>query len=150
MRTYFESRLYEGETIRRVGRFHWISHLKAWLWLIFLGIVIVGIVMFIIKQIRIHTTDFVVTDRRVMMKKGLLTADVEEITLEAIEGSHIYQSLLGRIFNYGSLRIAGRGETEICFPIMAQPGEFRAAAEKASHASDIEPAQMIRDKLDNI
>lgn len=150
MSSYFDSRLYEGETIRRYGEFHWTSHMKSWLCLVFLGIFIIGIVMFVLQQIRLRTTDFVVTDRRVMLKRGLLTADVEEITLDAIEGSHIYQNIWGRIFNFGSLRIAGRGEMEICFPVMSEPGEFRAAAEQASYAGDIEAAEIITEKLDDM
>ncbi|MDX1293019.1 MAG: PH domain-containing protein [Hyphomonas sp.] len=135
MAGYIEKRLYEGEILRYRGKFHWIAYARAWLALIVLGIIIFGIVYFIMEMVRINTTEFVVTDRRVVLKTGLWSADVEEIALDAIEGSSLKQGILGRIFGYGRLSINGRGETHIRFPNMAHPQEFRAQAEKAKQTA---------------
>jgi len=136
MAGYIEKRLYDGETLRYRGEFHWLSHLRAWLALILLGVVIFGIVFFISEQIRLRTTEFAVTDRRVVLKKGLFSADVQEITLDSIEGSSIRQGIMGRIFGFGHLAINGRGETHIAFPVMAHPATFRAHAERAKPPED--------------
>lgn len=124
MAGYIEKRLYDGEILRYRGQFHWLSHFRAWLALIVLGVVIFGIVFFISEQIRMRTTEFAVTDRRVVLKKGLFSADVQKITLDSIEGSSIRQGL------FGHLSINGRGETHIAFPVMAHPATFRAHAER--------------------
>ncbi|MFT5776245.1 MAG: putative membrane protein YdbT with pleckstrin-like domain [Hyphomonas sp.] len=138
MAGYIEKRLYEGETLRYQGQFHWLSHFRAWLALIVLGIVIFGIVFFIAEQIRLRTTEFAVTDRRVVLKKGLFSADVQEITLDSIEGSSIRQGVFGRIFGFGHLSINGRGETHIVFPVMANPATFRAHAERTKQSTPSE------------
>ena len=134
MAGYIEKRLYEGETLRYRGQFHWLEHAKAWLMLIVFGILIFGIVYFIAEMVRLSTTEFVVTDRRVVMKTGLWSADVNEIALDAIEGSSLNQGIVGRIFGFGRLSVHGRGETHINFPNMAHPQTFRAEAEKAKQA----------------
>ncbi|KCZ49395.1 PH domain-containing protein [Hyphomonas pacifica] len=135
MAGYIEKRLYEGEVLRHRGQFHWIVHARAWAALILLGVLVFGIVYFIMEMVRVNTTEFVVTDRRVVLKTGLWSADVEEITLDAIEGSSLKQSIFGRIFDYGRLSIHGRGETHIRFPNMAHPQTFRAEAERSKQAA---------------
>lgn len=135
MAGYIEKHLCEGEILRHRGAFHWFEHAKAWLMLVVFGILIVGIVYFIAKMIHLNTTEFVVTDRRVVMKTGLWSADVNEIALDAIEGSTLKQGILGRIFGFGRLSIHGRGETHITFPSMAHPQKFRAEAEKSKQAA---------------
>ena len=42
MAGYIEKRLYEGETLRYRGQFHWLEHAKAWLMLIVFGTVTFG------------------------------------------------------------------------------------------------------------
>jgi uncharacterized membrane protein YdbT with pleckstrin-like domain len=150
MARYIDKRLYDGEHIVYRGRFHALSWVPGWLALIFLGIVVVGIVIFIAEQIRLRTTEFAVTDRRVILKSGFFRADVQEVTLDAIEGSAIHQGLFGRLFRFGNLTIRGRGDTHIHFPTMARPSLFRAEAEHARHESEQEPAERIVRELDEI
>lgn len=126
---YLANRLAPGETIVATGRFHWLQYLYAWAMLILLGIVLIGIVIWIREMARLATTEFLVTNRRIVLKKGFLSAHVDEVTLNSIEGAHIDQSLFGRLFNYGRLTIRGSGDTHLMFPTMSDPGKFRAAAE---------------------
>lgn len=134
MAGYIEANLYEGEELLYEGQFHWLHWARAWAALLVLGIVIFGIVYFIMEMIRLNTTDFAVTDRRVVLKKGLLSADLQEISLDAIEGSALNQSMFGRMFGYGKLTVHGRGEMHIDFPTMAKPKEFRLHAERSRQA----------------
>ena len=150
MASYIDKRLYDGEQVVYRGRFHGLSWVPGWLALIFLGVLVIGIVMFISEQIRLRTTEFAVTDRRVILKSGFFRADVQEITLDAIEGSAIHQGPFGRLFHYGRLTIRGRGDTHIHFPSMARPSKFRAEAEHARHDSEQEPADRIVRELDEI
>jgi uncharacterized membrane protein YdbT with pleckstrin-like domain len=128
---YLAKRLAPGETIVATGRFHWMQHFFAWALLILLGVVLVGIFIWIREMVRLATTEFLVTNRRIVLKQGFFTVHVDEVTLNSIEGAHIDQSLLGRLFNYGRLTIRGSGDTHLLFPTMADPGKFRAAAEGA-------------------
>lgn len=139
--SYISKRLAPGEAIVAEGRFHWLQHVWPWMALLLLGVVIIGVIIWVKEMVRLNTTDFLVTNRRIVLKKGIFNVDVDEMNLSSIEGSHIDQSILGRIFGYGRLTIRGRGEMEIRFPTMARAGEFRAAAEGARMEGEIHPVE---------
>lgn len=145
--SYISKRLAPDEVIVAEGRFHWLQYVWPWLALIFLGILIIGVVIWIKEMVRLNTTDFIVTNRRIVLKKGIINVDVDEMNLSSIEGSHIEQSILGRIFGYGQLTVHGRGEMEIRFPTMAKAGEFRAAAEGARMEGEIHPVEEAVDRV---
>jgi len=126
---YLAKRLAPGETIVFTGRFHWMQHFYAWALLVLLGVVLVGIVIWIREMFRLATTEFMVTNRRVVLKEGFFAVHVDEVTLNSIEGAHVDQSPIGRIFNFGRLTIRGSGDTHLLFPTMADPSGFRSAAE---------------------
>ncbi|MDP3738373.1 MAG: PH domain-containing protein [Hyphomonadaceae bacterium] len=129
--SYLAKRLAPGETIVATGRFHWMQYVYAWALLILLGVVLIGVFIWMREMIRLATTEFLVTNRRIVLKEGFLAVRVDEVTLNSIEGAHIEQSLIGRLFNYGRLTIRGSGDTHLLFPTMADPGKFRSAAEGA-------------------
>lgn len=77
------------------------------------------------------TTEIAVTDRRLIYKRGLLSRDVEEILLDKIEGINIEQSILGRILDYGAVRVRGVGIGEIDLPRdLDQPMKFKKALDE--------------------
>lgn len=141
--SYLAKRLAPGESIVLAGRFHWLQYVYAWAILLLLGIVLVGVAIWAREMFRLSTTEFVVTNRRVILKQGFFTVQIDEITLNSIEGAHIDQSVVGRLFNYGRLTIRGSGDTHLMFPTMADPSVFRSAAEGvrvASPQTNVQPA----------
>ncbi|MEP7211037.1 MAG: PH domain-containing protein [Alphaproteobacteria bacterium] len=141
--SYIAKRLAPNEVIEVEGRFHWSQYLYAWAALLVLGVLVIGIVIWIREMVRLNTTEFVVTSRRVILKQGWLAVKSDELTLSSIEGSHIDQSIPGRLFGYGRLTIRGRGDTHLLFPTMAQPARFRAAAEAARMAEEARPVEVV-------
>ncbi|WP_018148162.1 PH domain-containing protein [Henriciella marina] len=149
--SYIEKHLNDGEEILLNGRFHWLWYARAWAALILFGWLIVGLIYFIYEMIRLATTEFAVTDRRLVKKTGFIATNVDQMSLEAIEGASMKQGVLGRIFGFGNLDIEGRGEGEVDFPTMAAPADFlkavnnaRGRAERASIdrlAEDLEDHQ---------
>jgi uncharacterized membrane protein YdbT with pleckstrin-like domain len=131
MMSYLAKRLAPGEVIVHSGRFHWIRTVYAWGALIVLGVVLIGIFLWLAELIRLATTEFVVTNRRVVLKQGFFNVKVDELTLSSIEGAHIDQSIFGRLLGYGTLTMRGRGDTHLTFPAMVDPAAFRSAAEGA-------------------
>ncbi len=148
--SYIEKRLAPGEEVVREGRFHWLQWVWAWAALVFLGVFVIGIFIWVKEMFRLNTTDFVVTTRRVVMKRGLFRVQVDEMNLESIEGSHIDQSILGRIFGYGRLQMRGRGETKLDFPTMSHPGKFRSAAERARMEGEVRPVEEAVERANHI
>jgi uncharacterized membrane protein YdbT with pleckstrin-like domain len=139
--SYLAKTLAANENIVFKGRFHWIQYAYAWAILLLLGIVVVGIVIWIREMVRLATTEFVVTNRRVILKVGFFNVHVDEVTLNSIEGAHVEQSVMGRLFNYGRLTIRGSGDTHLQFPTMADPASFRSAAEGARVVTEPPPGR---------
>ena len=129
--SYIQRSLGQGEKIVATAHFHWWYSFKAWLALIFLGIVVVGIWIFFSMMIRKWTTEIAVTSHRFVEKRGLFSLKTNEIALPNIEGVRVEQNLWGRILGYGHLRIEGTGVDAVIVPDIAHPVEFRAAIETA-------------------
>jgi uncharacterized membrane protein YdbT with pleckstrin-like domain len=128
---YIDQSLAPNEIVLQRGRWPAIFWLGAWLALIFLGIVLIGIYIFLRSVIIMNTTDFAVTNRRIILKRGWLNRSTQEIAVESVEGVLLNQSILGRIFGYGRVIVTGTGEATIVFPPMAHPVDFRRAIESA-------------------
>lgn len=131
---YIEQSLGAGERVVARAHFHWLYGLKAWLALIFLGIFLVGIWIFVAMMVRQQTTEIAVTSHRFVEKTGLFSLRTNEISLQNIEGVRLEQSFWGRIFGYGHLRIEGTGVDAVVVPDIADPIAFRAAIETAKEA----------------
>ena len=56
-----------------------------------------------------EATEIVVTDRRVIFKRGLLSRHTVEMNVSKIETVDVEQGLSGRIWGYGTLLIRGTG-----------------------------------------
>jgi uncharacterized membrane protein YdbT with pleckstrin-like domain len=57
------------------------------------------------------TSDFVLTDRRVLTSEGWITRRSSEVRLAKIESLHLQQGPLGRLVGYGTLVLIGTGGT---------------------------------------
>ena len=136
--SYIQESLGDGETIIARARFHWVYSLLAWLALIFLGIFLIGIAIFLSMMIRKWSTEIGVTSHRFVEKKGLLTLRTNEIALHNIEGVRVNQSLMGRLFGYGTVRIEGTGIDAVVTPNINDPvGFVRAIQTAKEHAARI-------------
>jgi uncharacterized membrane protein YdbT with pleckstrin-like domain len=129
--SYIENSLGDGETIIARAHFSWLYSAVAWLALIVLGIVGIGIIIFISMMVRKWTTEIGVTSHRFVEKKGLFSLRSNEIALPNIEGVKVNQSLLGRIFGYGTVRIEGTGVDAVTTPNIADPVGFVRAIQTA-------------------
>ncbi len=129
--SYIEDSLGDGETIIARAHFHWLYSALAWAALLFLGIFVVGIVIFISMMVRKWTTEIGVTSHRFVEKKGLFSLRSNEIALPNIEGVKVEQSFLGRIFGYGTVRIEGTGVDAVTTPTIADPVGFVRAIQTA-------------------
>jgi uncharacterized membrane protein YdbT with pleckstrin-like domain len=128
---YIDESLAPGETIIARGKWPALFWIGAWAALLVLGIIVVGVFIFAAMAIKMMTTDFAVTNRRVILKQGWLNRKTHELAVESVEGVSLDQSIWARIFGYGRVVVTGTGEARIVFPPMAHPVEFRRAIEAA-------------------
>jgi uncharacterized membrane protein YdbT with pleckstrin-like domain len=71
------------------------------------------------------TTEFAVTDSRIIAKSGVLRRNSLELHLRKLESIDVSQPLMGRIFGYGTIVASGTGGTRQPFPNIADPMGLR-------------------------
>ncbi len=130
MAHYVQQSLGDQETVLVEGRFPPIYWVGAWATLILLGPLLIGIYLFARWAINMKTTEFAVTDHRVVLKRGLLKRTTQEIAIDTVEGVELVQSLWGRLFGYGRIAVRGTGEAIVQFPNMTEPVAFRKAIDR--------------------
>jgi uncharacterized membrane protein YdbT with pleckstrin-like domain len=101
--------------------FHAESRIAGW---VFFAFALIEVVHGVIVHL---SSEFFVTNRRVVIKTGILTTKSWEFLLAKIEGIHIEQSLLGRLHGFGSIIVTGTGGSRDVFEGIAHPFELRQA-----------------------
>lgn len=121
---YVESNLIVGEQVTHRAELHWIVFLslKALL------------TLFILPLIERGTSEFAVTNRRVIIKVGLISRRTVELKLDKLESIGVDQTILGRILGYGTITVRGTGGTNEQFRAIARPLEFRKAVHAAAES----------------
>lgn len=80
------------------------------------GLILGVVILYTLKQIIIfYTTEYGVTNSRIISKYGLIKRNIEEINLSSIESINVNQTILGRLLNYGTIIISGRGTSKVIF-----------------------------------
>ena len=78
------------------------------------------------------TSEFAVSNKRVIIKTGWLSRRTIEMNLSKVESVDVSQGILGRIFGYGRIVVVGTGATREPFSDIASPMEFRRAIQSQS------------------
>ena len=139
--SYVEKHLMPGEQIEYPANLHWLGFLLPILlfivaiWLFFIGgniakvfaliLAVGGLVTALSAVIERRTSEFAVTNKRVLIKTGLIRRHSLETLLSKIEGIGVAQSILGRILGFGTIVISGTGGSKEPFHKIADPMMFR-------------------------
>ena len=83
--------------------------------------------LFLRPLIMSKTDEFAITNKRIIMKTGLISRKVFEMTVAHIESINVDQTIMGRILGYGTIIIVGSGGTRESFEDIADPIRFRRA-----------------------
>ena len=110
---FIERTLPENEEIELPITFHWTHLFFAWLSLFFLGWLLIGIFIFIARYIEKWTTERALTNKRLIIKRGLISRKTEEISCNRIEEVNLSQTVIQRILGSGDILIRGVGAGEI-------------------------------------
>jgi len=124
MGKYVEKNLTSGENVIYEAKPHWIIFLS-----------VRGLLsLFILPLIEMYTSEYAVTNRRVIAKVGLISRRTLEMNLPKIESIKVDQSILGRILGYGNIEVIGTGGSNEAFSNIQSPLEFRKQYQQALHA----------------
>ena len=148
---YVRRVLQPGETIVYTTKLHWLIYAQTIL-LMIIGIILLGVglsindnqnmtvalgigaVVFALVAlftglrafIRRAATELAVTDHRVIYKTGLLSRHTIEMNRDKVESVDVDQTLLGRIFGYGTIIVRGTGGSLEPIRNIGDPLTFRS------------------------
>ena len=131
--SYVNSVLQPGETIKAIGKLHWIIFIRAFVLLV-AGIVLLIYASSLTTQLGFALrmvgwavlalallaalqawfmqaiTELAITDRRVIYKRGFLSRRTIEMNMAKVETVDVQQSILGRLLGFGTIRVRGTGQ----------------------------------------
>ena len=118
--SYVRKNLIAGEQVVFETRRHWIAYFSL------RGVLTLGL----LPLVEYWTSEFAITNKRVIVKEGLIYRETLELNLQRVESVSVDQSLFGRMLGYGTLTIIGTGGTRETFHRIAHPLEFRKAVQE--------------------
>lgn len=136
--SYLEESLAPGETIVARFELHWTAKGRLILGIILIPLV-VGIFITIYEWLRLRAIELGVTTHRVVRKTGIVSRETDELRLSAIETVDLSQSMWGRLFGFGDVRVTGRGESNMLLSRVADPVGVKRSIESA-YSTNIERA----------
>jgi len=133
--SYLDENLLPDEHVVYRAELHWIIFVRAILVLVVglvlafvpriapagLVVLLVGVVMLVPPFVTYRTTELGVTNRRVIVKTGLVRRRTLELLLRQVEAISVDQSLLGRVLGFGSITLTGTGGVREVFHRVRDP-----------------------------
>jgi uncharacterized membrane protein YdbT with pleckstrin-like domain len=135
--TYIEQSLSAGEKVEGLFKLHWVAWVPMVIWII-LAIPTFGLTLFVAlyEYLRLKFQERGVTNKRVILKKGIISRKTEEMKLKSIETVEIDQGIFGRLFDFGAVRITGRGVSDFVFKGINDPMAVKRTIESVSNPID--------------
>jgi len=152
--SYASSVLQTGETIKAVGKLHWIVFVRGVV-LSLIGLVVmiygrdtqavarhdfasvlvivgtfvllVGVLLLINGWFRRWITEISVTTHRVIYKTGFIRRHTVEMNMDKVETVDVDQSILGRLLGFGTIRVRGTGQSIESLRQISHPIQLRNA-----------------------
>ncbi|WP_020493819.1 PH domain-containing protein [Verrucomicrobium sp. 3C] len=143
--SYIDKNLMNGENLVYLGKLHWVIFLRPIIWFIVaimffvfggnsttssVGVlfILIALISAIDSFIQYRTSEFGITNKRLIAKAGFIRRRSTEVLLNQVEGIQVNQGILGRILGFGSITFGGTGGTKDPYPNIAAPFEFRKKA----------------------
>ncbi len=123
--SYIDESLSEGEQVVARFELHWVERLPMFLWCV----LVVTLPLGIYEWLKLRCTEIGVTNKRVIVKTGIISRQTEEMRIASIETVEIDQSVWGRLLGFGAVRITGKGTSNLILRRMAQPLEVKRKIE---------------------
>lgn len=161
---FIEQNLTNNERIIHKGHLHWFAYaggltLIAALWAVAMVVIALNVPevwVFVVATLLAlligygyvwlvsKNTEYYITSKRLIVKKGIIQRNTSELRLVKCEGVMVEQSMLGRLFNYGTIKIT-TGEVVNTYRFIASPIRFRTKLNETLDKIDI--SKSLEDNL---
>jgi len=92
---------------------------------IFMAALVVVLLIFVCRVLLYLSTEYGLTNKRLIIKKGIIRVQITEIPTDRIESIYCVQGLLGRLCHYATVYISGIGGTIPAFFMVHRPYALR-------------------------
>lgn len=127
--SYIRDSLSEGEVVLKEFTLHWVT----WMPVVIMYALVITIPFAVVKHLLLKSREQGLTNRRVVFKKGLLARDTSEMPLSSIETVTIHQTISGRMMGFGTVKITGRGISDVALLDIDDPMMVKKAIESAKY-----------------
>lgn len=167
--SYIQENLLANETILEQAEMHWSMYISAAfltmcsipVYVVMLALIpptehdvgrlIDSVIMFLLAigglwlqpYLIQKTTELAVTNRRIILKKGIISRKTVELNLDKVESLTVDQGILGRMFNCGTLVINGTGGVKAEIKSIDDPLTFRKAVNEQIEETRSSPARLV-------
>jgi uncharacterized membrane protein YdbT with pleckstrin-like domain len=147
--SYAKSVLQPGETVVATGHLHWVIYWPAMLCLLVAVVLLLlnpasstlttlingtaaafgalFVAFFAHAWFKKWITEFAVTNKRVIYKRGFIWRQTAEMNMDKVEAVDVTQSIPGRLLDYGTIHVKGTGAGIEHLHRIASPIELRNA-----------------------
>ena len=108
-----------------------------------LAVLALSVLSIIAPFIAYKTSEFAITNRRVLIKIGWLRRKSLELLLQKVESVSVDQSMMGRMLNFGNITVRGTGGSRERFVNIAEPLEFRRQVQASADEEHIGARPLI-------
>ena len=133
--SYIEESLSDGEEIKELFKLHWFSKIPLIIWAI-LAIPTLGITLILViwEYLKLRSIEQGITNKRAILKTGIISRKSEEMKMSSIETVEIIQGIIGRMFGFGSIKVTGRGISDLVYKNIDNPMEVKKSIESIETA----------------
>lgn len=149
---YIEKTLLSGESVFFCTRKHWIIFILPIIFTVF-GLlfwvqqdllILLGYLFFVLAIYywftaitTFITSEFAITNKRVLIKVGFIQRQSWETLLSKIASLEVKQSILGRLLGYGTLVIQSTGGGKDAFTVINDPLNFRRKVQEQTELMQV-------------
>jgi len=108
MASYISKNLIRDEEIVLIAKNHWVNFFSK------------DCLAYCLKS-----NEYVITNKRIVVKEGIISRRIVEINLSKIESVNVQQGIFGRLFGCGSFTIIGSGGTRETFENIDDPVKIK-------------------------
>lgn len=165
--SYVEKNLIPGERVLYQTGLHWVALVVPFVLGTFFGLIgifpligsfvgkdgalasvalvflLLAVALFGLAILSRNAVEMAVTNRRVLIKSGLLSRRTFELLLAKVESIGVEEGILGRILGYGTVVVRGTGGTPEPFKAIAHPLEFRRQVQQQIEQREQKSQQVL-------